>query len=34
MNEDTFLWNAPVAMPTDDQLYTWNETNQSWDAVA
>jgi hypothetical protein len=33
MSEDTCLWNAPVAMPTEGGPFTWNEANQSWDAV-
>ena len=33
LNETTCLWEAPVAYPTDGQLYTWNETNQTWDIV-
>jgi hypothetical protein len=33
LNEDTCLWDAPVAYPTDGKLYTWNEDNQSWDEV-
>ena len=33
LNEDTCRWDAPVAMPTDDKRYTWNEANQSWDEV-
>ena len=27
------FWEAPVAMPTDDKIYTWNEDNISWDEV-
>lgn len=34
LNEDTCLWNAPVAYPTDGGLYAWNEAEQSWDEVA
>lgn len=33
LDEDTCLWNAPVAYPTDGGIYTWNEDNQSWDEV-
>lgn len=33
LDEETCLWNAPVAMPNDGKLYTWNEDNQSWDEV-
>lgn len=32
LNDDTCLWNAPVAMPTEGGPYTWNETTQAWDA--
>jgi hypothetical protein len=24
------IWEAPVARPDDDNIYTWNEENQSW----
>lgn len=27
-------WQPPVAMPTDGQMYSWNEANQTWDAVS
>jgi hypothetical protein len=33
LNETTCLWEAPVAYPTDGELYNWNETNQTWDLV-
>lgn len=33
LNEDTCLWQAPVAYPTDGQSYYWNEDNQNWDLV-
>jgi hypothetical protein len=33
LNEDTCLWNAPVAMPINDNRYTWNEQTLSWDIV-
>ena len=33
LNEDTCLWESPVAYPTDGQRYFWNEENQSWDLV-
>jgi hypothetical protein len=33
LNEDTCLWKAPSAMPDDDNRYTWNETNQTWDII-
>jgi hypothetical protein len=33
LNESTWLWEAPIPMPTDDKQYTWNEETTSWDAV-
>jgi len=33
LNEDTCLWNAPVAYPQDDNRYSWNEQTLSWDIV-
>lgn len=30
LNEDTCLWNAPVARPTDDKPYSWDEDTLSW----
>jgi hypothetical protein len=37
LNENTCLWESPVAMPTtileDDQSYSWNESTLIWDIV-
>ena len=33
LNEDTCLWEFPVAYPDDGNMYTWNETDQQWDEV-
>lgn len=33
LNEDSCLWNAPVARPEGDGIYTWNEETLSWDEV-
>lgn len=33
LDEQTCLWNAPVAMPSDagpDKRYTWDEATTSW----
>jgi len=30
LDEDTCLWNAPVAYPTDEKFYTWDEDTISW----
>ena len=32
-NENTCLWEAPSAMPDDDNNYTWNESTTTWDIV-
>jgi hypothetical protein len=31
LNENTCLWNAPVAYPNDGDRYVWNEQTLSWD---
>jgi hypothetical protein len=37
LNEDTCLWEPPVAKPTTElqysQYYSWNESTLSWDLV-
>jgi hypothetical protein len=33
LNEETCLWNAPIAYPNDDNQYSWNESTLSWDLV-
>ena len=30
LNEDTCNWDSPVAYPTDDLRYTWDETTTNW----
>lgn len=30
LDEATCLWNAPVAHPTDDKVYRWDEPTTSW----
>jgi len=30
LNDDTCLWEAPVAYPDDGQRYTWDESSTSW----
>jgi hypothetical protein len=34
LNDDTCLWDAPVAYPTDGKMYIWNESTTSWEEVA
>jgi hypothetical protein len=33
LNEDTCRWEAPVAMPIDENNYIWNESTLTWDIV-
>jgi len=33
LNDDTCLWESPVAYPDDGQMYDWNEDTTSWDLV-
>ena len=34
LNEDTCLWEAPVARPDDDtKFWDWNEMTKSWDGT-
>ena len=33
LDEDTCLWEAPVAYPEDGNTYTWDEELQEWTAV-
>lgn len=33
LNQDSYIWEAPVAMPTEGGPYSWNEETKSWDAV-
>ena len=30
LDEDTCLWEAPVAYPTDGKHYAWNEATTTW----
>ena len=30
LNNTTWLWEAPVAYPTDGKLYNWDETTKNW----
>jgi hypothetical protein len=34
LNPLTFLWEAPVAMPTDGKPYEWDEATTSWKELA
>jgi hypothetical protein len=30
LNKSTWSWSPPVAMPSDGNVYDWNETTKSW----
>jgi hypothetical protein len=33
LNEETCLWEAPVALPDTENRYNWNEETQQWDLI-
>ena len=33
LNEDTCLWDPPIAYPNDDKIYNWNEETNTWDEI-
>ena len=33
LNEDTCIYEAPVALPDTENRYTWNESTLTWDIV-
>jgi hypothetical protein len=33
LNNTTWLWESPVAMPTDGKVYKWNESITNWEEV-
>jgi hypothetical protein len=33
LNNTTWLWEAPVAYPTDGKVYIWNESIINWEEV-
>jgi len=34
LNEETYQWGAPVAIPVDGQFYNWDESTTSWVVVS
>ena len=34
LNQQTCLWEAPIAYPNDGQFYKWNEETLSWDLLS
>jgi hypothetical protein len=33
LNSDSYLWEAPTPMPTDEKPYRWNEELLRWDEM-
>jgi hypothetical protein len=33
LNNATWIWETPVAYPTDGKVYTWNESIINWEEV-
>lgn len=33
LNDQYGIWEAPVPKPDESNLYTWNESNLSWDKI-
>ena len=33
LNEDSCLWEPPVAYPDNGERYSWKEENQTWDEI-
>ena len=33
LDEETCRWQAPTSMPTDGNMYIWNESTTSWDEI-
>jgi hypothetical protein len=33
LNQDTYLWEAPIQYPNDGFHYEWNEENLTWDFI-
>ena len=33
LNEDTCLWDPPVAYPEDGKIYSWNESTLNWEEL-
>lgn len=33
LDQDSYLWEAPIPYPNDGKYYAWNEETQGWDEV-
>ena len=33
LDEDTCIWKAPIAVPSDDKQYSWDESSKSWNEI-
>jgi len=34
LDEDLYIWIAPIPYPTDEKVYTWDEPSLSWTLLA
>lgn len=34
LNEQTCIWEAPIPLPDNENLYVWNEETLSWDLIS
>jgi hypothetical protein len=34
LNEESCIWEAPVAYPEDGGIYNWNEQTKTWDEIS
>ena len=34
LNQNTYLWEAPIVYPNDGQKYNWDESSKSWVGVS
>jgi len=34
LNADSYIWEAPTPIPTDDKSYVWNEEDLKWEEIA
>ena len=34
LDTNSWLWVPPVEMPSEDNIYSWNEQTQNWDIIS
>jgi hypothetical protein len=33
LNKTSYIWEAPILMPTDGKIYIWNEDKKNWEEL-